>query len=189
MLTPSELKTLRRLLDKAGSKTEFQREVKRARQLPKRGRGRPARNDDDSILFVLELCCLVGKWAGIKRNTVLRAALARKDSQFGKTNNAAVHRLAKRLRDPDFKKRFNAADRRIPKDLRDPDLKKRLKDEDERLSSTPDEYLSAMQTEPPLNPEIFTLMTQIWDRGPPPDDDAARKMKSWRKEHLKSIAR
>jgi hypothetical protein len=178
MLTPSDLKTLRRLLDKAGNKTEFQREVKRARQLPKRGRGRPARNDDDLILFVLQFYCLVGRWAGIKQNTILRAALTRGDNRFGKTNDAAVRRFAKRLRDPAFKKRFSDANRSIFKSLKDPDPS------DESLSAAP-KYCPADY----LNPGISKLLEQAWDRGPPSDKDATRERKSWAKEYLKSIAR
>jgi hypothetical protein len=107
MLKPSDIKTLQRLLRKAGSEAEFQQAVKRAQQLPKRDQGRPARNDNLDFLIYIELLCRINERYGIKRNTTLKRLIYQtKDGLLGKTQKAAVHRIANRLRDKKFKDQF-----------------------------------------------------------------------------------
>jgi hypothetical protein len=108
MLPPSDLKTLQRLLVKAGSEAALRREIKRAEQLPKRGRGRPVREDNDVALLYFELVCRIFERIGVKRNTTLKMLVyQRPDNLYGKTAKAAVHRIAGRLRDPEFLEKFN----------------------------------------------------------------------------------
>jgi hypothetical protein len=99
MLKPSDIKTLQRLLRKAGrSEAEFQQAVKRAQQFPKRDQGRPARNDNLDFLIHIELLCRIYERHGIKRNTTLKRLIyPTKDGLLGKTQEAAVRRIAKRL--------------------------------------------------------------------------------------------
>ena len=98
MLSPDELRALRRLLAKAGGEKALHREIRRAKRLPKRGPGQPAK-DDDTLLIGLEWACRIAARRGIKRHTALRGiACGPYFEAEGKTVNAIARRYARKLR-------------------------------------------------------------------------------------------
>jgi hypothetical protein len=107
MLTPNELKQLRRLRDKAGGEEALLQELHRATQLPKRNRGRPAEDNYEFLMFCELMCRIFGRWGyGVKRNTILKGIIYQ--NRRGKTAGAeaAVRRIASKLRDPKFQANF-----------------------------------------------------------------------------------
>lgn len=89
-------------MDRAGGEEALRREIRRAKRLPKRGRGRPS-SDDDTLLADLEAACRIAARRGIKRHTALRAIACSPLSRGqGRTANAIARRYARKLKKKNF---------------------------------------------------------------------------------------
>jgi hypothetical protein len=100
--TPDNLKTLRALLDKAGSKRDFAAWVKAAEQLPTRPAHRP-KAEYDQLLAGIELLARAAERDGMKRFTALRLYAQAIGNIFGKAKPGNLARnIAKKLRERGF---------------------------------------------------------------------------------------